>query len=129
MDGGAVGEVLLEVQIGLLVEADAFLHAVGQQLSDHRRPLRGGRAAGDVGEVLRPRLRSALPGRILQGEVESFAPRSGSAFTLLPFEPGAGNFTKIVQRVPVRIRLFPGRTEAGLRPGLSTTVRVRVSAP
>jgi len=69
----------------------------------------------------------ALPGVKLKGEVESFAPGSGSQFSLLPFEPGTGNFTKIVQRVPVRIRFEPG--QAGLdrlRPGLSTTVVVRV---
>ena len=68
----------------------------------------------------------ALPGKTLHGEVESFAPGSGSTFSLLPFEPGTGNFTKVVQRVPVRIRLDPG--QAGLdrlRPGLSTTVKVR----
>jgi membrane fusion protein (multidrug efflux system) len=70
----------------------------------------------------------ALPGRALKGEVESFAPGSGSQFSLLPFEPGTGNFTKIVQRVPVRIRIDPG--QAGLerlRPGLSTTVTVRLA--
>jgi membrane fusion protein (multidrug efflux system) len=68
----------------------------------------------------------ALPGKPLKGEVESFAPGTGSQFSLLPFEPGTGNFTKIVQRVPVRIRIEPG--QAGLerlRPGLSTTVKVR----
>jgi membrane fusion protein (multidrug efflux system) len=68
----------------------------------------------------------ALPGKALKGEVESLAPGSGSQFSLLPFEPGTGNFTKIVQRVPVRIRIDPG--QAGLdhlRPGLSTTVKVR----
>jgi len=69
----------------------------------------------------------ALPGRVFKGEVDSFAPGSGSQFSLLPFEPGTGNFTKIVQRVPVHIRLDPG--QAGLdrlRPGLSTTVKVRL---
>ncbi|MEI9890152.1 MAG: HlyD family secretion protein [Caulobacteraceae bacterium] len=67
----------------------------------------------------------ALPGVTLKGRVESFAPGSGSQFSLLPFEPGTGNFTKIVQRVPVRIRLDPGQPGlAKLRPGLSTTVTV-----
>ena len=69
----------------------------------------------------------ALPGKAFKGEVDSFAPGSGSQFSLLPFEPGTGNFTKIVQRVPVHIRLDPG--QAGLdhlRPGLSTTVKVRL---
>nr|WP_244286780.1 HlyD family secretion protein [Caulobacter radicis] len=70
----------------------------------------------------------ALGGKALTGRVESFAPGSGSRFSLLPFEPGTGNFTKIVQRVPVRIRLDPGQPElAHLRPGLSTTVKVRLA--
>lgn len=69
----------------------------------------------------------ALPGVTLTGKVESFAPGSGSQFSLLPFEPGTGNFTKIVQRVPVRIRLDPGQQALDhLRPGLSTTVKVRL---
>jgi membrane fusion protein (multidrug efflux system) len=69
----------------------------------------------------------ALPGVALKGEVESFAPGSGSTFSLLPFEPGTGNFTKIVQRVPVRIRLEPGQKGLdALRPGLSTVVKVRL---
>jgi membrane fusion protein (multidrug efflux system) len=68
----------------------------------------------------------ALPGVKLKGVVDSFAPGSGSQFSLLPFEPGSGNFTKIVQRVPVRIRFEPGQTGLDrLRPGLSTTVAVR----
>ncbi len=64
----------------------------------------------------------------LTGHVESFAPGSGSSFSLLPFEPGTGNFTKIVQRVPIRIRFDPGQaTNVALRPGLSVTARVRLS--
>ena len=71
----------------------------------------------------------ALPGVALRGTVESFAPGSGSQFSLLPFEPGTGNFTKIVQRVPVRIRFDSGQSElARLRPGLSTKVSVRLVA-
>jgi membrane fusion protein, multidrug efflux system len=69
----------------------------------------------------------ALPGVTLKGHVESFAPGSGSQFSLLPFEPGVGNFTKIVQRVPVRVRLDPGQNGLDrLRPGLSTIVTVRL---
>jgi membrane fusion protein (multidrug efflux system) len=72
----------------------------------------------------------ALPGTTLRGRIDSFAPGSGSQFSLLPFEPGTGNFTKIVQRVPVRIRFDPGQPElARLRPGLSSTVSVRLDAP
>jgi membrane fusion protein (multidrug efflux system) len=70
----------------------------------------------------------ALPGVTLHGHVDSFAPGSGSQFSLLPFEPGTGNFTKIVQRVPVRIRFDPDQPGvARLRPGLSTTVTVRLT--
>ncbi|HZF28994.1 MAG TPA: HlyD family secretion protein [Gammaproteobacteria bacterium] len=70
----------------------------------------------------------ALPGVTLTGRVESFAPGSGSQFALLPFEPGTGNFTKIVQRVPVRIRFDADQASlATLRPGLSATVTVRLA--
>jgi membrane fusion protein, multidrug efflux system len=69
----------------------------------------------------------ALPGVTFKGSVESFAPGSGSQFSLMPFEPGTGNFTKVVQRVPVRIRFDAGQPElAQLRPGLSTSVKVRL---
>ena len=70
----------------------------------------------------------ALPGRALEGHIESFAPASGAQFALLPPDNASGNFTKIVQRVPVRIRFDPGQAEvARLRPGLSTTVTVRTA--
>ncbi len=69
-----------------------------------------------------------MPGQTFKGEVESFAPGSGSEFSLLPFEPATGNFTRIVQRVPVRIRLLPGQKGIErLRPGLSAQVTVRLS--
>ena len=72
----------------------------------------------------------ALPGQTLRGRVESFAPGSGSQFSLLPFEPGTGNFTKIVQRVPVRIRFDADQAALlRLRPGLSSTVTVQLNAP
>ncbi|MCR5879747.1 HlyD family secretion protein [Phenylobacterium sp. J367] len=69
----------------------------------------------------------ALPGVTLTAQVESFAPGTGSEFALLPFEPGTGNFTKIVQRVPVRLRFDPGQPGLErLRPGLSAKVTVRL---
>jgi membrane fusion protein, multidrug efflux system len=70
----------------------------------------------------------AISSAPLTATVESLAPGSGSQFALLPFEPGTGNFTKIVQRVPVRIRFddsHPG-LEA-LRPGLSVTAKVQLN--
>jgi len=69
----------------------------------------------------------AMPGRSFTGHVDSIAPGSGSQFALLPFEPGAGNFTKIVQRVPVRIVLDPGQPGLDrLRAGLSAEVSVQL---
>ncbi|HEY0648222.1 HlyD family efflux transporter periplasmic adaptor subunit, partial [Phenylobacterium sp.] len=69
----------------------------------------------------------ALPGVTLKARIESFAPGTGSQFALLPFEPGVGNFTKIVQRVPVKLRFDPGQPEvAKLRPGLSAKVTVEL---
>lgn len=67
----------------------------------------------------------ALRGIDLHGIVDSFAPGTGSEFALLPPENATGNFTKIVQRVPVRIRIEAGpQTRALLLPGLSVTVDV-----
>jgi membrane fusion protein, multidrug efflux system len=70
----------------------------------------------------------AISSTLLTGIVESLAPGSGSQFALLPFEPGTGNFTKIVQRVPVRIRFDVPPTELdALRPGLSVTAKVALN--
>jgi len=80
-----------------------------------------------IGQAARIKV-DALPGVVLTGHVDSLAPGTGSQFSLLPFEPGTGNFTKVVQRVPVRIRFDPGQPGlAKLRPGLSTTTTVRLS--
>jgi len=65
----------------------------------------------------------AYPDQTLEGQVESFAPGSGAQFSLLPPDNATGNFTKIVQRVPVRIALPAHSPLDGLlRPGLSVTV-------
>ncbi|MFM0048273.1 HlyD family secretion protein [Caballeronia grimmiae] len=67
----------------------------------------------------------ALKGTDLHGVVESFSPGTGAQFALLPPENATGNFTKIVQRVPVRIRIDTGpETRKVLLPGLSVTVDV-----
>jgi membrane fusion protein, multidrug efflux system len=67
----------------------------------------------------------AYPDLILEGRIESFAPASGAQFSLLPPDNATGNFTKIVQRVPVRIALpASGPLSGRLRPGLSVTVTV-----
>ncbi|HVW71234.1 MAG TPA: HlyD family secretion protein [Steroidobacteraceae bacterium] len=67
----------------------------------------------------------ALSGTDLHGTVVSFSPGTGSEFALLPPQNATGNFTKIVQRVPVRIRIDAGQeTRNVLVPGLSVTVHV-----
>ena len=67
----------------------------------------------------------AVPGRSFVGTVASLAPASGSVFSLLPPENATGNFTKVVQRIPVRIQLKLGKDEQGLlRPGMSVVVHV-----
>jgi membrane fusion protein (multidrug efflux system) len=69
----------------------------------------------------------ALPGATFTGKVDSISPGSGSQFALIPFEPGSGNFTKIVQRIPVRIALDPGQPGLDrLRAGLSAEVTVQL---
>jgi len=65
-----------------------------------------------------------FPGQLLTGQVESLSPASGAEFSLLPPENAAGNFTKIVQRVPVRIRFTPGQPLLRqLRSGMSVVVK------
>jgi membrane fusion protein, multidrug efflux system len=66
-----------------------------------------------------------LPGETFQGHVLSLAPATGAQFSVLPPENATGNFTKIVQRVPVRILLDGDASLLGrLRPGLSVTADV-----
>jgi membrane fusion protein (multidrug efflux system) len=67
----------------------------------------------------------ALDGIELHGRVESFSPGTGAQFSLLPPENATGNFTKIVQRIPVRVSIDAGpETRALLIPGMSVTVSV-----
>ncbi|HEX3861880.1 MAG TPA: HlyD family secretion protein [Stellaceae bacterium] len=71
----------------------------------------------------------AYPDQKVTGRIESFAPASGAQFSLLPPDNATGNFTKIVQRVPVRIALpTEGPLARLLRPGLSVTVSVDTRA-
>jgi membrane fusion protein (multidrug efflux system) len=71
----------------------------------------------------------AIPGHEFTGKIDSIAPATGAQFALLPPDNATGNFTKVVQRVPVKI--VPDREsirgfEDRLRPGLSTVIDVRV---
>lgn len=67
----------------------------------------------------------ALPGQVFQGTVSGIAGGTGSVFSLLPADNATGNFTKIVQRVPVRIALAPEAiARHTLRPGMSVVVSI-----
>src|SRR5580704_5521993 len=70
----------------------------------------------------------AFPGIVFRGKVDQVSPASGSQFALLPPDNATGNFTKIVQRVPVKILLRPGQAEMDrLRPGLSVIATIRTN--
>ena len=67
-----------------------------------------------------------FPGVVVTGRVDSISPASGSQFTLLPPDNATGNFTKVVQRIPVKITLDPGHPlEGQLRPGMSVIAAIR----
>ncbi|MGZ3183070.1 MAG: HlyD family secretion protein [Telluria sp.] len=71
----------------------------------------------------------AIPNKELIGRVDSFAPASGAQFALLPTDNATGNFTKIVQRVPVKVTLKPEDVKAlngRLVPGMSAVVEIDV---
>ncbi|TVT79581.1 HlyD family secretion protein [Pseudomonas sp. H3(2019)] len=65
------------------------------------------------------------PDAVLEGVVDSFAPGSGAAFSLLPPDNATGNFVRVVQRVPVKIRLANNPLPGRIVPGLSVRVEVR----
>ena len=71
----------------------------------------------------------AIPGKTFEGKVVSIAPASGREFALLPADNASGNFTKIVQRLPVRIEFDSASikgSEERIIPGLSVVASVRV---
>jgi membrane fusion protein (multidrug efflux system) len=79
---------------------------------------------GDVADITI----DTFPGVVLHGKVLEIAPASGSQFALLPPDNATGNFTKVVQRVPVKIVLDPGHPLQGrLRPGFSAVVTIHAS--
>ncbi|TGW05242.1 HlyD family secretion protein, partial [Mesorhizobium sp. M2D.F.Ca.ET.145.01.1.1] len=64
-----------------------------------------------------------------KGHVTSLGPATGAIFSVIPPQNATGNFTKIVQRVPVRIAIDQDQAQkVALRPGLSTTVMVDTGA-
>ena len=128
--GGIVGERKVRVgqlvspgtQVLSLVEQSAWVQANYKE--DQLRYIR----EGDRAEI---RV-DAFPGVVLKGKVGQIAPASGSQFALLPPDNATGNFTKVMQRVPVKIVLDDAKNATDrLRPGLSVvaTVRTREGAP
>ena len=106
-----VGDALLSIvpAHGLWVDANFK--------EDELARMRPGQRATIVADV--------LPGHSFTGRVLSLAPATGAVFSVIPPQNATGNFTKIVQRVPVRIAVADGEGTLGLlRPGLSTTVSV-----
>ena len=113
-------------QVGAYVASGAYLLSVipahglwvdANFKEDQLARMRPGESATVVADV--------LPGKVFRGHVQSLAPGSGAVFSVIPPENATGNFTKIVQRVPVRIALDDGDARLGqLRPGLSATVSV-----
>ena len=79
---------------------------------------------GDAAEITV----DTFPGIVLKGHVEEIAPASGSQFALLPPDNATGNYTKIVQRIPVKIVLDPNpRLAEKLRPGMSVIAEIRTT--
>ncbi len=112
----AVGTVLMSVVQDLWVVANYKETQVGEMV-------KGQPVTVSVDEI---------SGHTFTGHIDSFSPGSGSIFALLPPENATGNFTKIVQRVPVKILLDPDSTrgyESRLVPGLSVETDVSLTAP
>ncbi len=114
------------VEVGELVQAGQPLMSV-VPLSDvwivanFKETQVEGVTPGDAADVTV----DAYPGLHVAGHVESLSPATGAKFSLLPPDNATGNFTKVVQRVPVRIRLDrPNDPDRPLRPGMSVEVTV-----
>jgi membrane fusion protein, multidrug efflux system len=81
-----------------------------------------------VGDLADVRV-DTFPDGVFHGKVAQLSPASGSQFALLPPDNATGNFTKVVQRIPVKIVLRPGQPYLDrLRPGFSAVVTVHTGA-
>lgn len=70
----------------------------------------------------------AFPDVTLEGVIYNFSPATGARFSLLPPDNATGNFVKVVQRVPVKIKIRPNQLMDKLRPGMSVKVSVLIKA-
>ena len=119
---GTVGE--RQVRPGQLVspgtQVISFVSQVKWVLANYRETQLTNVKVGDPAEI---RI-DAYPGQVIHGKVIEIAPASGSQFALLPPDNATGNYTKVVQRVPVKIALDDANWAAKLRPGLSAIATV-----
>ena len=120
---GTVGEK--QVRPGQLVspgtQVISFVPLSKWVLANYRETQLTNVKVGDAAEI---RI-DEYPGRVIHGMVLEIAPASGSQFALLPPDNATGNFTKVVQRIPVKIVLDDTDFAAKLRPGLSVIATVR----
>jgi membrane fusion protein, multidrug efflux system len=120
---GTVGE--RQVRPGQLVspgtQVIAFVDVTKWVQANYRETQLTNVKIGDPAEV---RI-DQYPGQVIHGKVLEIAPASGSQFSLLPPDNATGNFTKVVQRIPVKIALDDTTFAAKLRPGLSVIATVR----
>jgi membrane fusion protein, multidrug efflux system len=120
---GTVGE--RQVRVGQLVSPGTqvipFVENVRWVAANFRETQLTNLKIGDPAEI---RI-DVYPGKVIKGLVLEIAPASGSQFALLPPDNATGNFTKVVQRVPVKIALDDSPLTSQLRPGLSAVVTVR----
>ena len=120
---GTVGE--RQVRPGQLVspgtQVISFVPLTKWVLANYRETQLTNVKVGDPAEI---RI-DAYPGQVAHGKVLEISPASGSQFALLPPDNATGNFTKVVQRIPVKIALDDSAFAAKLRPGLSVIATVR----
>jgi membrane fusion protein, multidrug efflux system len=125
-EDGTVGE--RQVRPGQLVspgtQVIAFVNRIKWVQANYRETQLTNVKVGDRAEV---RI-DEYPGKLFYGRVIEIAPASGSQFALLPPDNATGNYTKVVQRIPVKIALDDSSAATTLRPGLSVIATVRTKS-
>jgi membrane fusion protein (multidrug efflux system) len=120
---GTVGE--RQVRTGQLVspgtQVMTFVESVRWVQANFRETQLTNIKIGDRAEISI----DVYPGRTFKGKVLEIAPASGSQFALLPPDNATGNFTKVVQRVPIKVAFDDSAATSDLRPGLSAVVTIK----
>jgi membrane fusion protein, multidrug efflux system len=122
-ENGTVGE--RQVRVGQLVspgtQVIAFVSNTKWVQANYRETQLTNMKVGDQAEL---RI-DTYPGKVFSGRVIEIAPASGSQFALLPPDNATGNYTKVVQRIPVKISFDDASAAMALRPGLSVIATIR----